>query len=81
MSVILSNRPHLGTCSHWGPVGFMRETSQEHKLEPLGQIIVIPGIAQDCPSGTRLENPHPAKRRRSQYVMDPGDTGVLWKTG
>ena len=30
----------------FGPIGYMRETSQEHKLEPLGTKLVVPGIAQ-----------------------------------
>ena len=33
-------------------IGYMRETSQEHKLEPLGTILVMPGITQKKSSST-----------------------------
>ena len=35
----------------FGPMKYTRETSQEHKLEPLGLKCVMPGIAQKNLSG------------------------------
>ena len=64
------------------PMKYTRETSQEHKLEPPGLKCVMPGIAQKNLSGIFevFQSPNPVKRRRSQYVLAPGDTGVFWKT-
>ena len=36
----------MGHLLSFSPIGSMRETLQEHKLEPLGTKLVVPGIAQ-----------------------------------
>ena len=67
---------------HLSVIDCMREISQEHNLEPLGQKRVVPGIAQNH-AQRHLQRPeclHPAKRRRSQYIVASGDAGVFWKT-
>ena len=42
----------MGHFLSFGSIGYMRETSQEHKLEPLGTKRVMPGIAQKETSST-----------------------------
>ena len=42
----------MGHFLSFSPIGYMRETLQEHKLEPLGTKLVVPGIAQKKSSST-----------------------------
>ena len=64
----------------FGLMKCMRETSQEHKLEPLRQKCVLPGIAQKHLSDTFKVLRVGTQQNELVHIVTPRNTGILWIT-